>query len=149
MAKTFYFIDGVQPDESSKKLMRRHVMKGKNAGKKVHRTSKLRVKKIDSHLIPIRNAIPPAAWGGRQVDTPVTRSCEKSLLAFEFSLPLHISPDSARIINECKTGSMFTTLGTSAHISTNRFCIYSGQNIPLSARCFVACGEAPLASDAF
>lgn len=38
--KTFHFMDGLQAGPDSKKQMRRHVMMGKNAGKKVHRPSK-------------------------------------------------------------------------------------------------------------
>ncbi|KAJ6109982.1 hypothetical protein N7486_002217 [Penicillium sp. IBT 16267x] len=41
MEKTFFFVNGIANDERSKKLMRRHVMKGKNAGKKIHRSSRL------------------------------------------------------------------------------------------------------------
>ncbi|KAJ5574042.1 uncharacterized protein N7459_008469 [Penicillium hispanicum] len=41
MQKTFHFIDGVQPDRKAQRSMRRHVMKGKNAGKKLHRPSRL------------------------------------------------------------------------------------------------------------
>lgn len=37
MEKSFFFIDGIQADKTSKRLMRRHVMKGKNAGKKFQR----------------------------------------------------------------------------------------------------------------
>ncbi|GAD98560.1 hypothetical protein FG04937.1 [Paecilomyces variotii No. 5] len=40
MEKAFYFVDGIQPDRTSKKLMRRHVMKGKNAGRKLQRASR-------------------------------------------------------------------------------------------------------------
>ncbi|KAF4448617.1 hypothetical protein F53441_7993 [Fusarium austroafricanum] len=40
MEQTFFFVDGLHADKSSKKLMRRHVMKGKNAGKTFHRPSR-------------------------------------------------------------------------------------------------------------
>jgi hypothetical protein len=40
MENNFFFVDGLQADRASKKLMRRHVMKGKNAGKTFHRPSK-------------------------------------------------------------------------------------------------------------
>lgn len=42
MQKGFFFIDGVQPDRAAQKSMRRHVMKGKNAGKKLVRPSRLK-----------------------------------------------------------------------------------------------------------
>ncbi|CAI6100779.1 unnamed protein product [Clonostachys chloroleuca] len=41
MSNNFFFIDGIQADKNTKKQMRRHVMKGKNVGKKFHRPSKL------------------------------------------------------------------------------------------------------------
>ncbi|KAH7182594.1 uncharacterized protein B0J16DRAFT_343928 [Fusarium flagelliforme] len=41
MEQTFFFVDGLKADRKSKKLMRRHVMKGKNAGKTFHRPSKV------------------------------------------------------------------------------------------------------------
>ncbi|KAH7202254.1 hypothetical protein DER44DRAFT_887277 [Fusarium oxysporum] len=40
MEQTFFFVDGLNADKTSKKLMRRHVMKGKNAGKTFHRPSR-------------------------------------------------------------------------------------------------------------
>ncbi|KAF5539255.1 hypothetical protein FMEXI_8997 [Fusarium mexicanum] len=40
MEKNFFFVDGLNADKTSKKLMRRHVMKGKNAGKTFHRPSR-------------------------------------------------------------------------------------------------------------
>ncbi|KAH7144929.1 hypothetical protein DER46DRAFT_85531 [Fusarium sp. MPI-SDFR-AT-0072] len=40
MEHNFFFVDGLNADKTSKKLMRRHVMKGKNAGKTFHRPSR-------------------------------------------------------------------------------------------------------------
>lgn len=40
MTQQFMFIEGLQADMASKKLMRRHVMRGKNAGKKLQRPSR-------------------------------------------------------------------------------------------------------------
>ncbi|PNP47968.1 hypothetical protein THARTR1_10387 [Trichoderma harzianum] len=40
---TFYFVDGAQTNRAAKKLARSHVMKGKNAGKKLHRRSRLQL----------------------------------------------------------------------------------------------------------
>ncbi|RGP75148.1 hypothetical protein FLONG3_5832 [Fusarium longipes] len=41
MEHEFLFVDGLHTDKTSKKLMRRHVMKGKNAGKTFHRPSRV------------------------------------------------------------------------------------------------------------
>ncbi|EHK20396.1 uncharacterized protein TRIVIDRAFT_48760 [Trichoderma virens Gv29-8] len=40
---TFFFVDGAQTDRAAKKLVRSHVMKGKNAGKRFHRRSRLQL----------------------------------------------------------------------------------------------------------
>lgn len=40
MEQNFFFVNGLQADRASKKLMRRHVMKGKNAGKTLYRPSR-------------------------------------------------------------------------------------------------------------
>lgn len=41
MAGSFIFVDGLQNDRPTKRLMRRHVMQGKNAGKTIHRPSRM------------------------------------------------------------------------------------------------------------
>ncbi|GKZ71396.1 hypothetical protein AnigIFM50267_007437 [Aspergillus niger] len=41
MDQKFLFVDGVQIGKTARKQIRRHVMNGKNAGKKVHRRSRL------------------------------------------------------------------------------------------------------------
>ncbi|KAG8356851.1 hypothetical protein FVEN_g5561 [Fusarium venenatum] len=41
MEQSFFFVDGLHADKTSKRLMRQHVMKGKNAGKTFHRPSKV------------------------------------------------------------------------------------------------------------
>ncbi|RFU81113.1 hypothetical protein TARUN_1090 [Trichoderma arundinaceum] len=40
---TFYFVDAAQTGRAAKKLVRSHVMKGKNAGKRFHRRSRLQL----------------------------------------------------------------------------------------------------------
>lgn len=41
MDKSFEFIDSTKSDRLTKRLVRSHAMKGKNAGKKLHRRSRL------------------------------------------------------------------------------------------------------------
>jgi len=113
MGKTFYFIDGVQADKTSKRLMRRHVMKGKNAGKRVHRPSRLGLQAAQRHpeIIKNKNSVSSQSCGDpRQGEcrsnwrdvffTPLARSCETSFLAFP--LPVEVSPDALKTINECE-----------------------------------------------
>ncbi|KAH8680749.1 hypothetical protein BX600DRAFT_504504 [Xylariales sp. PMI_506] len=75
MQQTFRFVDGVQVDKSTRKLMRSHVMKGKNAGKKFHRPSRLEASKRGQQQSMVL-AWPPA----------------KPLKPHEFTSPLHLSP---------------------------------------------------------
>ena len=90
MERSFLFVDGVQADKSSKRLLRRHVMKGKNAGKTVHRRSRLpkcRPKINDT-----------TADSSRSV-----RDFERTYLTVSPSFS--ISPDSLRVINDCEDGN--------------------------------------------
>ncbi|KAF4465537.1 hypothetical protein FALBO_7621 [Fusarium albosuccineum] len=51
MEQTFFFVDGVHADRASKRLMRRHVMKGKNAGKTFKRQSRLSLQVAQRHTL--------------------------------------------------------------------------------------------------
>lgn len=85
MATQFLFVDsGTQHDRTAKKRMRQHVMKGKNAGRKISRPSKL-------SLDP-RGRQP---WYPGAVD-------ERFGIAFEMvGLPVKASPHALLVINEC------------------------------------------------
>jgi hypothetical protein len=41
MERQFHFVDATTGDRQAKRLARSHVMKGKNAGRKIHRRSRL------------------------------------------------------------------------------------------------------------
>ena len=111
MRKTFYFVDGIQADKTSKRLMRRHVMKGKNAGKRFHRPSKLGLQvaqrqpdinetTLSSRIYGDLNEVECRSNWRYVSPTTVARSCEKSFLIF--SLPVEVPPASMKIINECE-----------------------------------------------
>ncbi|KAE8370606.1 hypothetical protein BDV27DRAFT_35461 [Aspergillus caelatus] len=101
MENMFYFIDGLQPDRTSKKLMRRHVMKGKNAGKKIHRASKGLSK--DSHQPKAINDLGLPHWpcsGNRGVDPgPVDRKFGDTVLTSSFPM-FEVNRYSLHIINQ-------------------------------------------------
>lgn len=99
MGKTFHFIDGLQPDRTSKKLMRRHVMKGKNAGKKIHRASRDGLSK-DVHWIKAVNTSDP--HGDRSVDLGrVDRKFGDTILTGSFPM-VAVNRCSLNIINQCE-----------------------------------------------
>ena len=98
MEKTFYFIDGIRPDKTSKKLMRRHVMKGKNSGKTIHRPSRLHQSHTSRHLdldrrhYAVQGMVAPSTVDKKFGDTILTGS----LAAVE------VNPCSLKIINQCR-----------------------------------------------
>lgn len=107
MNKTFFFIDGIQPDRASKRRMRRHVMKGKNAGKTFHRPSRLGRANHQPNTTVVPPPLPVSRQPNKQrhytdwicVSSNTIRSCGNALLTF--SLPVAVSPYSLKIINEC------------------------------------------------
>lgn len=109
MEKTFYFVNGISPDEPSKKLMRRHVMKGKNAGKTIRRRSRLDLQVAQyrpntagnpSHISENLNEEDQSAdWRYESPNRLDTRFGDAFLT---FSLPVEVTPNSREIINECK-----------------------------------------------
>lgn len=109
--KTFYFVDGIAADRASKKLMRRHVMKGKNAGKTFHRPSRVAVEKARRPAALERpGALPHQgfdqegryAYWMRLSERREIRSIENVILPF--SLPVEVTPKSLMVINQCKQG---------------------------------------------
>ena len=112
MDGTIFFMDGLRPDRASKKLMRRHVMKGKNAGKKLSRRSRLppqvhRDRRKDniidstlSHKVSKdevgNDGCQYAGAGGPSM------SCQPYNRSFvAFSAPFEVSPASIRVISLC------------------------------------------------
>jgi len=77
METSFAFVDGTNVDKSTRKMMRRHVMMGKNAGKTIHRRSK-------RDLLLRRHAAP--------VTAPPPSSCSMALAAKESGAAFAITP---------------------------------------------------------
>ncbi|KAL7793963.1 hypothetical protein V8C43DRAFT_280773, partial [Trichoderma afarasin] len=109
----FYFVDGAQTNRAAKKLARSHVMKGKNAGKKFHRRSRLQL-------------VPPRVNTGERAII-LRRDLDKSQKEFHYSddeyaklmaimeyprnailagLPVNITNHSMEIMNEYFTRIM-------------------------------------------
>lgn len=111
MEKTFHFVNGITNDEKSKKLMRRHVMKGKNAGKKVHRRSRLDLQVTRSQP-NVSDGFSRIDADEREIDhmnhaewkylSPSSVSVELGNVFLTLSLPVEITPHSLEVINKCK-----------------------------------------------
>lgn len=113
MEKTFHFVNGISPDEASKRLSRRHVMKGKNAGKKIHRRSRMdlqftqsppKIVNNPSHLSEdINQTCHRANW---RYASPSRLSIDFGNAFLTFSLscspPVEVTTYSLDIINECE-----------------------------------------------
>jgi hypothetical protein len=106
MEKTFQFVDSsAKVDRVTRKLIRSHVMKGKNAGKTVHRRSRL---ELGAGRTPCGDAsLPNGEARKRNAEElgPVARNLGNVLRTFQF--PVELSENSLKIINQCKCGSLF------------------------------------------
>lgn len=112
MEKSFFFIDGVSADRNSKRQMRRHVMKGKNTGKLLHRRSRLGQHVLGgapsttitanaskrSHYSISKEADYPTA----PLSSSVDEAFGHALLALILPTTVEITASSLCIINECE-----------------------------------------------
>jgi len=103
MKKTFHFVDGSDKvDRVTRKSMRSYVMKGKNAGKTVHRRSRL---DLGAGRTPCNDASVPNEKA-RKPNTeelgPVARNLGNVLRTFRF--PVKLSESSLESIDQCKYG---------------------------------------------
>lgn len=113
MEKKFHFVNGISPDEASKRLVRRHVMKGKNAGKKVHRRSRMDLQVTQSRPNIVNNPLRLSEDMMQKYYRTNWRYVSPSRLSIDFgnaflpfsltfSPPVEVTPDSLDIINECE-----------------------------------------------
>ncbi|KIL95496.1 hypothetical protein FAVG1_00233 [Fusarium avenaceum] len=88
MEQNFFFLDGLRADKNSKKLMRQHVMKGKNAGKTFHRPS--RTSQV-IHYRPMERIARPIGsnFCSFPFPVPLTKTASKSIDDF-FKLTINI-----------------------------------------------------------
>jgi hypothetical protein len=120
MQTAFLFVDSGGPDREAKRQMRRHVMKGKNVGKKLHRPSRLDLA-TGNQAQSKRASIPSSIREGRQSTQAVHASGISSRrLTFPkrpssvgvdrrfgddfqaFGVPVGLSRDSKQVVDECK-----------------------------------------------
>ncbi|KAL7943490.1 hypothetical protein V8C42DRAFT_329199 [Trichoderma barbatum] len=90
---TFYFVDGAQTNSAAKKLIRSHVMKGKNAGKRFHRRSRLQLE-------------PPRLNAGERTII-LRRDLDKSQKEYHYSDEEHAELNS---LMDCRSSAILTGL---------------------------------------
>lgn len=106
METTFHFVNGSKVDRNARRLLKSHVMKGKNAGKKIHRQSRL-------------NAVShnPSRWEALQLTHhashearllaysrstwPATNSRALGNVLLTASYPAQLTPYSTQVVNQC------------------------------------------------
>jgi hypothetical protein len=120
MQTAFLFVDSGGPDREAKRQMRRHVMKGKNVGKRLHRPSRLGLASSNQAQSK-RASVPSSIREGRQSPRAVLASSVSSRrLTFPerpsgvgvdrkfgddfraFGVPVMLSSDSKQVVDECK-----------------------------------------------
>lgn len=116
MRQTFLFVDGVHPGPKEKRQMRRHVMKGKNAGRSLQRVSRFKgqtARDASKHFskddISSKQSI---------LTIPIFALPRTPGVGFSACwLPVHISPESYGIIHECRCTRRLHTVFLIAHIT--------------------------------
>lgn len=112
MEKSFHFVDTTQNDKASRRQVRRFVMKGKNAGKTVHRPSRMAA--LAKHHQQQANTSSSSSSMALSRVTASDGDME-ALFAYSgalatkyrdmyptFSLPVKVAPHSLKIINQCE-----------------------------------------------
>ncbi len=107
MEKSFFFVDGTQVNKTTRKLMRSHVMKGKNAGRTIHRPSKLDLTKGSPyHYQPLQRDryLPDEdATSAKQIQSyPTVIARNIGNLFVTLSFPLELTANSLDIISQCQ-----------------------------------------------
>ncbi len=118
MEKSFHFVDtSVEVDRVARKSMRSHVMRGKNAGKTVHRRSRLELGGAVRTTFGDASLLHEEA-GRRNAETlgPVVRNLGNVLRTFRF--PVELSQSALKSIDLCKYGiRVMDQLGVAAETS--------------------------------
>ncbi|KAK7751742.1 hypothetical protein SLS62_006227 [Diatrype stigma] len=106
MERSFHFVDTTRNDKASKRRMRRFVMKGKNAGKTIHRPSRLAL--AENHRRPPQSSTGSTALArvtGDDVDKNALFTYSGALTMEyrhclpTYSLPFKVAPHLLKVIN--------------------------------------------------
>jgi hypothetical protein len=110
METTFHFVDARQTDRAAKRRMRSHVMKGKNAGRTIHRRSRLTLTKPRSYglgqtkdsisMVCYYDDIPIEQRRKEVEDAVLSTAIWDGLLS---PVSFRINPSAFKTIHQCKT----------------------------------------------
>ena len=115
MATTFHFVNSTEgtADQASRRSLRRHVMKGKNAGKTLSRSSRTRLAEREADTATkYRNILVPNAKNGAETTdrgaistitgpSSVLKNASNDCY-FSFAFPIKITKTELDIMNMCK-----------------------------------------------
>ena len=96
MGEGFYFVDGLTPDRASTRMKRRHVMKGKNAGKSVRRH-----RRGDISGPASAGAIVLARKGKSPMTSPTAPLKYLGSEILSLPTPVPFTPYSVEVLNQC------------------------------------------------
>ncbi len=100
MDQNFFFVDGMHANKASRRQMRRHVMKGKNAGKTLNRPSK--PKRQNTQLTSNSSSIDKRSIGeDRSAPISMSGFGPLSNIFIPSWLPIGVTPESLKVIHEC------------------------------------------------
>jgi len=108
---SFQFVDGIGADRATKRLIKSHAMKGKNAGRKIHRRSRLDIvrqklpRPVHIQGEDDKSAVVITALPAPDATLKISRSLCHVLLTL--SCPLALNPGALRIINQCEHGLLW------------------------------------------
>ncbi|KAL3703951.1 hypothetical protein TMatcc_009641 [Talaromyces marneffei ATCC 18224] len=94
MDRKFLFVDGIQTGKTARQRIRRHVMNGKNAGKKVHRRSRL-------------DLLRPTPYYQKQ---STSQQCETEIVDKEITVTSKEQSLACPLMNHRSLGNSFRTL---------------------------------------
>jgi hypothetical protein len=112
MEKTFQFVDSRKVDKTTRKQIRSHVMKGKNAGRKLHRSSRLVGRRRYDHcssfqrIACVTDDEQTNEERGYSGYAMIARNIQNSLLTLSFPFKFELSPHSIKVVNQCKYDSL-------------------------------------------
>lgn len=119
MSGNFQFINGLEQDRASRKLLRRHVMMGKNAGKRINRPSKQALRERQDQQKLTQKPAPRKSnyiLGPKAGDLNNTEAIAYWIYISDrvigrtignrihtFSLPVNVSREAMNVLNVCKS----------------------------------------------
>lgn len=108
MGDTFHFVDALRIDRASKRLARRHVMKGKNAGKTIHR----RTQRMGLQRQRPEVTAPSLEQEPRRFDliSPAVTPKYLGSQMLVLTAPVDFTAYSLRVINQCMSAHSFLLL---------------------------------------